>query len=227
MKKEVKRGFNFPDAELITTGKGKIAFMRRDISEFETYGIDSVDIDKLESDIETFSDNVTDMEVLGRQVLSTEAKDAKAEQLREGIRQVMTRVILKYNAGSTKYKMFGTELLSRQTDSELMVTAKRVYRLAKEELPVFVPHGLNEDMISVILTYREEFDDLMVDQKINIGLRDDLQEDRVEEGNAIFETLMSYTTTGMSIWQSSDVAKYNDYVIYNTISGEAPSEPTL
>ncbi|WP_348825113.1 hypothetical protein [Flavobacterium aestuarii] len=33
---------------------------------------------------------------------------------------------------------------------------------------------------------------------------------------------MSYTTTGLSIWETSDVAKYNDYVIYNTVTGETP-----
>jgi hypothetical protein len=33
---------------------------------------------------------------------------------------------------------------------------------------------------------------------------------------------MQYTTTGLSIWETSDVAKYNDYVVYNTVSGETP-----
>ena len=225
-KKEAKRVYNFPDAELITIGNAKIAFMRRDIAAFETYGIDAAAIDSLETAIETFTDNISDVELAGRQVLSTEAKDAKAEQLREGIRGVMSRVALKHNVESTEYKMFGTELLSRQTDSDLLLTAKRVYRLATEGLAIYSANGLNAGMLAQIITLREELDDLMVDQKIKIGIRDNLQEDRVEEGNAIYKTLSAYASTGMSIWVSSDVAKYNDYIMYNTPSGTAPIEPT-
>lgn len=226
-KKEAQRGYNFPDAELITMGNAKIAFMRRDITAFETYGIDAAAINSLETAIETFTNNVSDVELAGRQVLSTEAKDAKAEQLREGIRGVMSRVALKHNVGSTEYKMFGTELLSRQTDSNLLLTAKRVYRLGTEGLAIYSANGLNAGMLAQIITVREELDDLMVDQKIKIGIRDNLQEDRVEEGNAIYKTLSSYASTGMSIWVSSDVAKYNDYIIYNTPSGTASIEPTV
>jgi len=226
-KKEVQRGYHFSDAELITTGKAKIAFMRRDIREFEAYGIDATAINNLETAIETFTDNNSDVELAGKQVLSTEAKDAKAEQLREEIRGVMARVALKHNAATTEYKMFGTELLSRQTDSELLLTAKRVYRLGTEGLATYNANGLQLGMLAQIIAYREELDDLMVDQKIKIGIRDNLQEHRVEEGNAIYKTLSSYTSTGMSIWVSSNVAKYNDYIIYDTPTGLPPIEPKV
>jgi hypothetical protein len=63
---------------------------------------------------------------------------------------------------------------------------------------------------------------LIVDLKIKIGERDIVQEDRVEAGNAIYKTLMQYTATGLSIWETTDVAKYNDYVVYNTVNGETP-----
>lgn len=55
---------------------------------------------------------------------------------------------------------------------------------------------------------------------LKISDRDIEQESRVEAGNAIYNTLIKYTNTGQSIWVSSNVAKYNDYVIYNTASGE-------
>ena len=61
---------------------------------------------------------------------------------------------------------------------------------------------------------------LIIDMKIKIGERDILQENRVETANAIYATLVNYTKAGQSIWSSRNVAKYNDYVLYNTISGE-------
>lgn len=59
---------------------------------------------------------------------------------------------------------------------------------------------------------------------MKIGERDILQEDRVEDGNEIYSLLIKYTQTGQDIWETSDVAKYNDYVVYNTPSGEESTE---
>lgn len=70
-----------------------------------------------------------------------------------------------------------------------------------------------------------EFNDLIITKELKVGARDIQQEDRVEAGNAIYTTLVSYTKTGQDIWVSKDLAKYNDYEIYNTESGEDPDEP--
>lgn len=52
---------------------------------------------------------------------------------------------------------------------------------------------------------------------------------KAEDLITIYNTLVKYTNTGQSIWASSNVAKYNDYVIYNTPSGtddpDAPQDP--
>jgi hypothetical protein len=32
-----------------------------------------------------------------------------------------------------------------------------------------------------------------------------------------------YTTIGAAIWETTDVAKYNDYVLYTTTSAEVPA----
>jgi hypothetical protein len=77
-------------------------------------------------------------------------------------------------------------------------------------------------MLTAITTLCNEFEALIIDLKIKIGERDIVQEDRVEAGNIIYKTLSQYTTMGLSIWETSDVAKYNDYVIYDTVSGETP-----
>lgn len=45
--------------------------------------------------------------------------------------------------------------------------------------------------------------------------------------NAIYSTLVSYTNTGQRIWTTSNVAKYNDYVLYNTTTGDAPATPPV
>jgi len=57
-----------------------------------------------------------------------------------------------------------------------------------------------------------------------IGERDILQEERINAGNLIYETLVQYTNAGRAIWETSNAAKYNDYGIYDTASGHAAQE---
>jgi hypothetical protein len=221
-KTSVVRLYRFSDATLVTTGKEKIAFMRRDAAAFTPFGITAAQVTSLETAINIFSNSITDIETVSNQTGVTTNKDAKADQLRMAIRTVMARAELKYGTDSAKYKKFGTDALARQTDSDLLITGKRVVRVGTEFLADLTPNGLTAAMLASITTLCNEFESLIIDLKMKIGERDIMQEDRVEAGNIIYKTLVQYTTMGLSIWETSDVAKYNDYVIYNTVSGETP-----
>ncbi|PKB17661.1 hypothetical protein [Flavobacterium sp. 5] len=221
-KPSVVRLYTFSDATLVTTGKEKIAFMRRDATAFTPFGITATLMTSLETAINAFSNTITDIEAVNSQAGVTASKDAKADQLRVAIRTVMARVELKYGTSEAKYKKFGTEALSKQSDSDLLITGKRVVRVGTEFLAALTANGLTAAMLTTITTLCNEFETLIIDLKIKIGERDIMQEDRVEAGNTIYKTLVKYTTIGLSLWETSDVAKYNDYVIYNTINSEVP-----
>jgi len=223
-KNEVIRLYNFSDGTLVTKGLEKVAFMQRDAAKFDDYGITTAKVEALKDSINTFADTITDIEALGDQMQSTLLKDAKAEALREAIRDAMSRVVLTFDVTSATYRKFGTDTLSHQLDSELLITAKRVVRVATELMPSLTQNGLTTMHLDTITTLNNKFSDLIVDQKVAIGDRDIQQEDRVEAGNDIYNVLVKYTKLGQSIWVNSDVAKFNDYIIYNTISGE-PEDP--
>jgi hypothetical protein len=223
-KKEVVRAFNFSDAVLVTKGKEKIAFMKRDAVEFAKFGIASTDIATLENSITTFSDSITDIEALSDQTEVTAIKDTKAEELRVALRDLMTRVELKFDTGTAKYKKFGTETLSKQTDAELLITGKRAVRVATTFLTELAEKGVTTSTLTAITTLSNDFEELLISMKIKIGDRDVMQEERVELANSIYAKLVSYTTTGRNIWSTTNVAKYNDYLVYNTSTGEEQEE---
>jgi hypothetical protein len=164
---------------------------------------------------------------LSDQTEVTAIKNGKAEELRVAIRDLMTRVELKFGLSTARYRKFGTGILSKQSDADLLITGKRVVRVAKTFLSELAPKGVTPAMLTAITTLYSDFEELLITMKIKIGDRDVLQEDRVEEANRIYATLVSYTNTGRNIWSTSNVAKYNDYVIYNTISGEAPVDEPI
>ena len=223
-KNEVIRLYNFSDAKLIDIGNEKVAFMRRDIAAFADYGITEVQFSELKTKIIQFSNLITDIETSNEQVQITEQKDVKAEELRVAIRNVMTRVAQKYGTSSARYANYGTSTLSKQSDADLLVTAKRVVRVGTTNLNDLASEGLQQSHLDTITQLNNEFDALLIEQKLKIGERDILQEDRVEDGNEIYSLLIKYTQTGQDIWETSDVAKYNDYVVYNTSSGEESTE---
>lgn len=220
-KQEVLRLYNFSDATLVTTGLEKAAYMNRDEAKFETYGILPAQIQALQASLNAFAARLTDVEALGDQAQSTAEKDAKAAELRTLIRSLMSRVELKWGTGSAKYRKFGTDALARQTDSDLLITARRVVRVGTEMLDELTAVGLTAAMLTGIGALADEFQDAIVQMKIEVSERDIEQEDRVEAGNEIYRTLVKYTNTGQAIWEATDVAKFNDYVLYNTKSGEA------
>ena len=231
-KKEVVRSYNFSDGKLVTIVNEKIAFIRRDAAEFVSYGITAEMVDALESETNQFSDTATDVEFVSDQTEKTAAKEVLASKLQEAIRSVMSRVVLKYAVETPKYRKFGTEALSQQSDAELLVIAARVFRVGTEMLAHLAGNGLTAEMLKEVKNLRDDLEKELIDMKLKIADRDIEQESRVEAGNAIYATLIKYTNTGQSIWETSNVAKYNDYVIYNTTSGtkeeaENPDGPSV
>ena len=230
-KKEVVRDYNFSDGRLVTIVNEKIAYIRRDEAQFDSYGIKADMVDALERQTNEFSDTATDVELVADQTEVTAAKDVIVANLQVAIRGVMSRVVLKYPVESAKYRKFGTEALSKQSDAELLVIAARVFRVGTEMLPELEEHGLTARMLDDVNDFRGELQQELVDMKLKIADRDIEQESRVEAGNAIYATLIKYTNTGQSIWESKNVAKYNDYVVYNTKTGNEedvdPNNPSV
>lgn len=225
-KKEVVRAYNFSDGKLVTTSNEKIAYIRRDEAEFVGYGITNVMVDELENQVNNFSDATTDVEMVEDQSEVTAAKDVVADKLKESIRGVMSRVVLKYDEHTAKYRKFGTEALSQQSDAQLLVIAARVVRVGTDMLADLAANGLTSTMLDNVKNLRDKLEDELISLKLKVADRDIEQESRVEAGNAIYATLIKYTNTGQSIWATTNVAKYNDYVVYNTPSGDAPDTPT-
>ncbi len=84
--------------------------------------------------------------------------------------------------------------------------------------------GLTSAKLSSITKLAAELEDMMVAANFSIADRDTLQEARVVEANSIYANLVKYCGIGRNIWEAVDLAKYNDYIIYDTLSGEKEEE---
>jgi serine/threonine protein phosphatase PrpC len=227
-KKEVARVYKFSDGKLVTIANEKIAFIKRDATEFSGFGITAAMVDDLKNKTVLFSKGVTDVELVSNQRGATTTKETLVDQLQVAIRGIMSRVVLKYEESSAQYRKFGTEELSQQPDAQLLVIASRVVRVGTEMLTALSTQGVTAAMLNNLKLIRDNLEQELINVNLKISDRDIEQENRVEAGNAIYKTLVKYTNTGQSIWATRNVAKYNDYILYNTPSGtdsETPENP--
>jgi hypothetical protein len=217
-KQKIMRMYNLSDADLVVKGKEKISFMQRDKTAFAAFGVTTSMIAGLETSFTSFSENVTDVEALNDQIALTEAKNAKGEELRTAVRNVMKHAELVFGVRTARYKQFGTKGLIRQNDSELFITGKVVVQASTIHMQELTGVGFTAAMLNTILLLCHDFEKLVYEQKNKIWERSALKENRIMEGNMLYVALVKYTTIGFTIWETTNAAKYNDYIIYDRVA---------
>lgn len=105
-----------------------------------------------------------------------------------------------------------------------MIVGKMVVKVASLCFKELEPFGLTQDSIAAIQETAAILENAIIDHRLLIGERHILKEKRINAGNLMYETLIQYTNAGKAIWQANNVAKHNDYMIYDIASGHAEQE---
>lgn len=220
LKKYKKRIYLLEDAILITLAKVKTAFLRRDIVKLSEFNVTPEALDEFDATIDDFANFPTDSESAGDKAIATETKNAKSAAVLQAIQTVMVRVENKFGTNSAKYRSFNTSRLYYLDDANLLLVGRHVANRAAIYLTDLASLGLTTAEIDALRALCTAFENSILDQQAMIAERDIMQEDRVVMGNAIFTQLRNYCKLAKSAWRTLSAAKYNDYVIYDTPSGE-------
>lgn len=216
--------FSFSFGRLVIVANEKASFMERDAAEFALRGVDAADITAFRDQTEEFDNLKTDEEYLGIQNDIGIIKDENAETLRVAIRSIMTMAENKFGKKSAKVRRFRVFDLSNMNDAELHRCAKRVKRVATEYLTLLDSEGLTALIITDLETKNQTFEDSIEEHADAIADRDIAQEDRVEKANALYTQMEKHCNTGKDIWETTNAAKANDYIIYPSEGGNG-TEP--
>lgn len=162
----------------------------------------------------------TDAELIGDKIGKTEAKAAKARELRESISDIVNRVGLKFGKGSWQYRKIQVGELARLNDSELCRKGKATARTATWYIDEAANMGLTQELLDKLNIITQEFDELIDLQHDAVKERDISTQERRLKANELYIKLMHISETGKAAYMSKNEAKYNDYVIYNTASGK-------
>lgn len=217
MKKQpLNRKYNFPDADLYVQCLERIKYAHRDLVQFTQYGYDQHRMKAFLDKCEKFRQLPDDDEVLGDQMITTEKKDAASEKLKGAIRSVMTRVAMKYNNRSGRYRKFGTAKMGDMTDAQLLFCGRRVARVARQQLDFLNEVGVSEHVIQKVTDACRIFENAMNIQQDKVAERDIAVEIRTENGNALYDELVTLCNIGKDIWAENDPVKYENYTIYES-----------
>lgn len=208
--------YNVPDAELYVQCMERVRYAHRDIDRFTQY---SYDLDRLRAFgalCERFNSMPDDDEMVGDQMLMTEKKNDAAERLKTAIRSLMTRVEMKYNNRSGRYRKFGTAKMGDMSDAQLLFCGRRVVRVARQQIDFLADTGMSEVIIQRVADACRDFEVAMNIQQDRIADRDIAVENRTELGNKMYQELVVLCNIGKDIWADSDPVKYENYCIYES-----------
>lgn len=217
MKKQVQhRQYNYPDADLYVQCLERLRYAKRDVKEFEQYGYDVNRLLKFKAMCDKFHSLPDDDELVGDQMITTEKKGDGAEKLKTAIRSVMTRVAMKYSNRSGRYRKFGTAKLGDMTDPQLLFCGRRVARVARQQYDFLVEVGLTDQVIQRVVNACQVFENALNIQQDKVAERDISVERRIEQGNKMYQELIVLCNIGKDIWVEKDLAKYENYTIYES-----------
>lgn len=217
MKKQpTNRQYNFPDADLYVQALERIKYAYRDIKHFEPYSYNLERLKQFKALCDQFHALPDDDEVLGDQMIATEKKDAAAERLKSAIRSLMTRVAIKYNNRTGRYRKFGTAKLGDMTDAQLLFCGRRVVRVARQQIDFLADVGVNESILSRIVEAHQDFEQALNIQQDKVADRDIAVERRTEIGNKVYLELVVLCDIGKDIWAERDPVRYENYCIYES-----------
>lgn len=223
MKKKpmLTRDYKFADGYLKQKADDIVGSVQRDSAQFATRGVTAATIATLQTNIANFDNTQTDEELKGALSVTTDAKDAIADTLRGSVATIRTMAENKLGRESAFYRSFSFEGMDAMTDEQLYRLGKRVVREATAQLPQLASEGLTAAMVTNLLTITTNFDNAIDAQQSAVKNRDIKTQDRIVKGNIVYKEIVRLTNTGKDLFASTDEAKYNDYVLYNTPSGSA------
>ena len=224
IKQPPETNFSFSFGRLVIIADEKASFMERDAAEFALRGVDALAITAFRDQTEEFDNLETDEEYLGLQNDIGIVKDGNAEIVRVAVRRIMTMAENEFGKKSAIVRRFGVSDLSNMSDAELHRCAKRVKRVATGYLALLASEGLTEPIITDLETKNQTFEDSIEEHEDAIADRDDAQEDRVEKANALYSQMEKHCNTGKDIWETTNAAKANDYILYPSEGGNG-TEP--
>ncbi len=223
-KKSLLRIYNFSDGWLIQLADGILLLIGRDGALLQVRGLTQTKQDAIKDLRDAFANTLPDDYYLAQLGIKTEEKDKARGVVTTALRTIFVAAANVYGVKSRHYSAFGTSGLSKLKDSDMIRNGRLVLSTARKYSSELADEGITSEFLDDTETKLNTFDKARDEQVMAERDRDIETADRITKGNGLYRALVKVCNTGKDLWYEVDEAKYNDYVIYNTPSGQP--EPT-
>ncbi len=226
MAQQPKRQYNFSDGTLRQYADQLKNNVTRDSADFTQRGVTATNLTNLQTLINGFDGITTDEELLGRVTTATEEKDAARETLTKQLRTIRGIADVAYDSKGM-YRSFGFEDMAKSSDGDLYRMAVRVHRVATELLTEMTAHGLTAAMLTDLQAATTNFDQKLDKQVTAMNNRDIAAQERIAAGNNLFTEVSRIVKVGKALYQDTDAARFNDYILPATASNGGGAEKVV
>lgn len=223
----LERKFNFSFDTLMFKVGDVVSSMTRDETEFTDRGITTVDRDNFETQGNDFEDFPNDDYYQGQIKIETIAKDDARLSTMAKVKKLASQVSQIFGDKSGQYRMLGMKNIGKKTDEAFITASRGVARVGEDYLVELGNAGVTQTQIDNLNADAQLLEDKLHAMRSKIALRDEKTNERTKLANELYEKLAYYCAIGKSIWEGIDEAKYNDYIIYPSVSSSLPKVQNL
>lgn len=212
-----KRDYTLEDNELWTKVSEVVIAMERDEAEFTARGVPSTDRVDFAEQGDTFEVFPTDTQLQALVSMAVNAKNIEKEKTEKLVQEVSGYVQQKFKLNSPEYTYLGIRGYSNLKEGLQLTAARSCVTGAELFLADLTPLGLTQvkiDELKAAIQLYEDKRSLVAQREME---RDNKTRERIEAGNALYAKLVEYCEIGKLIWENTNPAFYEDYVIYKTV----------
>ena len=137
----IQRNYNLTDADLCVFASNLAAKMTRDLEDLKNFGVTAQNITGLETLGNVFETFPDDDYFIGTVMIATDAKLAIFDQIREVIRNMATRVELKWGLDSGQYRVLGVTGMTRFDENKLLLKSRAMHETMTKYLADLAASG--------------------------------------------------------------------------------------
>lgn len=214
------RMYSMSDGDLIQRADLLEISITRDAVDFADRGVDAPRVAIMTDARAAFAAYPTDALLQGQAIDKRIIKDNARTALLVSLRKIRSMADTKYN-GQGLYTTFGFKDMDDKSDNDLVRLATGVVMAANTMLDDLVTEGLTAEKITALEALNTAFDTAVDLHRKAIQTRDISTQNRVTLGNNLYKPMVELANIGKSIYQDSDEARYNDYVINDSPSSSS------
>jgi hypothetical protein len=231
MKKiKIKRENPYSYSELNVLYNTKFLFFERDAAMFAKHHITSFDTAELQELSKSMMSILNDSEMVVRLKDATSAKNELIDELLSGMN--FLRIGMRNAVSDNELLSLAPSIfkLSKQTDSQLLLSAGSALRVARQYFEVLLKWGVTTEFLAQFEILTDECQRKVFEIGVLKAERSNTTISRNQIANTAYKTMRRICRVGQMVWSfENDTAKYNDYSLpavsrtQNTQS-EAPEE---